>query len=234
MRRNVFGADLVGDVLMPLLGGLAGFMAARAGGNFLAQRDIISSDPRVGKTIAAAAGVPLVFLLRKQPAIARNSGAIVLGLGLAASEAWLRDMPLLGGSPAAAALTEDLPTETILEAMTAEEIVNGNGNGEPAPSEDGDGLSSYFQVAPQAAAGLGAEDYYTAQLLGGDDPADQGAVEGSLNRMEAVSTITPTGVARVGKRWPWGRRVTETFVNRGNRGHAGGVFARNLFSGMVG
>lgn len=183
------GADIVGDVLAPVLGGLVGFVAARAAGHFLAKQDLISSDPRVGKTIAAAAGVPLVLALHKQPVIAKNTGAIILGLGLAASEAWLRDTPLLGGSPAAAALTEE-EFLTTSEAMTLEpppeatELPNGapeNGEQlvveEETLAENGDGLSSYFQVAPNATGsyfqvppttGLGASSgMFAGHIFGG-------------------------------------------------------------------
>jgi hypothetical protein len=226
------------EVIMPVLGGTAGFIAARYLGNMLAMRDMGSSDPKVGKTIAAAVGIPAVFALsRSMPGgmVAKNSGAIVLGMGLASAEAWIRDTPLLGGSPAAAAVTEPAPT-------------NGNGIEPGAPIPEADLPGEVEIVDDEGSAGIGAyfetgasglADYYTEGMLGGlgADPADQSRVERSLNRMESpspVSTIIPTGTAMRASRMPQVAAVHERFANRGDKGHAGGMFARHLFSGMMG
>jgi hypothetical protein len=234
--------DLMKSVVVPVLGGTAGFIAARYLGNMWAMKDWGSSDPKVQKTAAAALGIPLTFLLARQMGpgniVAKNSGAIVLGMGLAAAEAWLRDTPLLGGSPAAAAVTEDaiMPADTMPGAAPTEAILPGEMTVEEGETS-GDGMSAYYSTPLE---GMG-DDYYTAGMLGAADPSDQASVESALDRMEsrggdvaAVSTIIPTGMARIAPSMPQFAPVTEPFVNRGGRAHAGGMFARNLFSGMMG
>lgn len=225
------------QVVVPVLGGTAGFVAARYLGNMLAMKDIGSSDPKVAKTIAAGVGIPATFLLaRRRPGglIARNSGALVLGMGLAAAESWLRDTKLLGGSPAAAQVTgggapsgpAPLPGTAPAADMPGEQTV----------VEGGDGLSAYYSDLSGGAA-MG-DDYYTASMLGAADPADQSSVEQSMNSMEsgteAVSTVIPTDLALKAQTMPQFARVHERFANRGDKGHAGGMFARHLFSGMMG
>lgn len=229
------------QVVTPVLGGAAGFIAARYFGNMAAMKDWGTTDPKVAKTVAAAVGIPATFMLSRQMPgglVSQNSGAIVLGMGLAAAEAWLRDTPLLGGSRAAASVTEDSGNG------------NGNGNGLPGTAplvdqpgeqtvvENGDGLSAYYS-SPMGESLDG--DYYTAAMLGNADPADQASVEASLNNMEsnggnvpAVSTVIPTDTALRAPTMPQFAPVKERFINRGDRGHAGGLFARTLFSGMMG
>lgn len=236
MRRNqgfLAGVRWMPDVIVPVLGGTAGFVAARYAGNMLAMRDMGTADPKMGKTIAAAVGIPLTyFVARRMPAgmISRNSGAIVLGMGMAAAEAWLRDTPLLGGSPAAAAVLEPAPPGITPGAP----IPTADMPGEVEVVEEGGGAGSYYDLPTSALA-----DYYTEGMLGGlgADPADQARVDASLNRMESpqpVSTIIPTGTAMRASTMPQVAAVHERFANRGDRGHAGGVFARHLFSGMMG
>jgi len=231
LRRNVFGADLVKTVVVPVLGATAGFMAARYLGNMVAMEDWGTTDPKTGKLIAAAVGIPAVFAgarSMKGGMLAKNSGAIVLGMGLAAAEAYLRDTPMLGGGRAAAALTNG----------------NGNGNGvaplpgtaplDMAPGEMVDVVAPAAESAEESGDGLSA--YYSQSMLGSlGDPADQAAVEATMDRVEPVSTVIPTGWALPATNFPQVRRVTERFAgSRGDRGHAGGIYARHLFSGMMG
>lgn len=231
VRRN---PDYMREVITPVAGGAAGFVAARALGNFWAQKGWISTDPKMAKLAAAGIAIPATFLLaQRMPGniVAQNKGAIVLGMGLAAAEAFLRDTPLLGGSPAAAQVTEDTSSAPASLPGTAPLV---DQPGEQTVVEGGDGLSSYFGTA-----GLGG-DYYTAAMLGQTDPADQSAVEASLDSMErnggdiAVSTVIPTDLAMKASTMPQWAPIRERFANRGDRGHAGGMFARTLFSGMMG
>ena len=91
-----------------------------------------------------------------------------------------------------------------------------------------------------AAAGIG--EYVDQPLSGGDglsglaglgEPGDQGAVDNTMNHMESISTIVPTDLALCAPNRPQVKRVTKSFAS-GDRGYAGGTFARHLFSGMVG
>lgn len=212
------------DVVVPVLGGTAGFIAARYLGNMIAMRDMLTTDPKVGKSIAAAGGIAATFAFgRKIPIVSRNSGAIVLGMGLAAAESWIRDTPLLGGSPAAAAVPGIAPGAAIPASdMPGEVEVVGDGTS---------GFGAYYETPM-----TGLADHYTEGMLGGlgADPSDQSRVDSSMNQMEAVSTVIPTDLAMRASTMPQVASVRERFANSGDRGHAGGVFARHLFSGMMG
>lgn len=204
LARNLFGTDVVSDVAVPLLAAAGGFVAARYAGNQLAERGMISSDPRMTKLVAAGVGIPLVLVAaRSAPGgiISKNMHWLALGLGLAPAEAYLRDTPLLGGSGAAAQL---MPAPM------------------PAPSDGS---------APAATSGL--NDYYTEGMLGlNGDPADQSRVDTTMDAMESVSTVTPTDLAMRAHNMPEVAPVTEPFAS-GDRGYAGGLFSRHLFSGML-
>lgn len=203
--------DLMQSVVVPVLGGTAGFIAARTLGNFWAMKGWLSSDPRVAKSIAAGVGIPLTFFAaRTMPMIAKNSGPIVLGMGLAAAEAWIRDTPLLGGSGAAAAM---LPMEEMVP---------------PPASEAASGFGEYVSQP------LGQTDYYVGSMLGDSlTPGDQGLIDHTMNRMESISTIVPDDLALRAKTMRQVRPVSTPFAS-GDKGYAGGVFARHLFSGMMG
>lgn len=212
--RNIFGADLAKDVLVPVAGGAAGFLAARYAGNMLAMKGLGTSNPNTAKLIAAGVGIPAVFMLaRKSPGgmVAKNSGALALGMGLAVAEGYLRDTPLLGGSRVAAVLPGTAPAA-------------------PAATS---GLASYYDY-PVGRGGQALSDYYTQGMLGDEDPANQASVDSSMDTMEAVSTVDPTDLAIRASTMPQEAPVTETLANRGDRGYAGGLFSRHLFSGMMG
>jgi len=247
MKKNIFGANIAQDVLMPVLGGAAGFIAARAIGNFWAEKDILSSDPRVAKTIAAGVGIPATLFLSGKAGgmIQKNQGAIMLGMGLAASESWLRDTKLLGGGRMAAAVTPEAEMEAASSdaALPADEAPPAEGAGayyDYPTNRQGQALSAYYDYPTnrqgQALSGLSG-DYYTGAMLGSDDPADQGQVDSALDSMdtgvEAISTVVPTDLAMVAPNMPQVAPVSEHFAS-GDKGYAGGVFARHLFSGMMG
>lgn len=246
---NLFGADLTRDVVMPVLGGTAGFMAARALGHLAADKlAFVGGDLRMGKAVAALVGIPATFAAAGySPMVAKNSGPIVLGMGLAAAEAYLRNTPLLGGAPAAAAVAAAAPAASAPAAPPA------GTSGLGAYYSEGSlgtlyaaagmgtmyataGLGRGYDISHAGAPykgmlGLGQTFYATAGL--GEDPGDQAAVEGSLDEMESVSTIIPTGLALEAKNFPQVRPVDHPFAD-GDKGYAGGTFARHLFSGMMG
>lgn len=217
VRRNqgIFGADIMTAVVVPVLGGTAGFIAARYLGNMIAMRSLGTSDPKIGKTIAAVVGIPAVVALAPMnKMVSQNLGAIMLGMGMAPAEAWIRDTPLLGGSPAAAVIMPD-----------AAPVSPGT---EPLIVEGANGIGAYYETA---ASGLA--DYYNEGMLGGlgAQPGNQGHVDGAMDRMEAVSTVVPTDLAMRSPTMPQSAAVGESFTNQGDRGHAGGLFSRQLFSG---
>lgn len=198
--RNMFGAEVMQDVVVPVLGGTAGFIAARAAGNLLSRQSlpVVGGDPRAAKLAAAVVAVPLVMWIGKsQPMVSRNAGPILIGLGLAATEGYLRGTKFLPEIP------------LIAEAPPA---------------------------APPATAGVGA--YYTEGMLGaGMDVSHYGApYRGMLDDdggggpgTEAMSIVTPVDGMAVAATAPQTRPV-----HKGHHGGGGGgIFARNLFDGMM-
>lgn len=247
--RNIFGADVMRDVVTPVVGATVGFIAARYAGNMASARIPRLADPRYGKLAAAAVLIPATFAAAKMsPMVRANAGAIVLGAGLAAAESFLRNTPLLGGAPAAALLTPPAaptaPTTPGTGSYYSEGMLSGLGRGYDvshagAPYQGMLGLGSPTMYA---AAGVG--EYVEQPMSGmgdgdglagiGDlgEPGDQGAVDVAANRMEAISTITPTDLALKASVMPQVKRVSTPFA-AADKGYAGGMFARHLFSGMV-
>jgi hypothetical protein len=275
LLRNLFGADVMRDVVTPVVGGTAGFVLARYVGNMASHRIPQLADPRYGKLAAAAVLIPATFAAaRMYPGMVRqNAGAVVLGVGLATAESFLRNTPLLGGAPSAAALTPSAPAAPASPPAAGsyynEGMLSGLGRGYDlshagAPYQGMLGLGSAMQAAAGAdetlfaAAGMGDVMYATAGVGeyvnqpmgeyvneplsgGGDglsglgDPGDQGQIDGSMNRVEAISTIIPTDVAMRAQTKPQVRPVTTPFAAMSaDKGYAGGMFARHLFSGMLG
>lgn len=258
MLRNIFGANVVNDVVIPVIGGTVGFVLARYAGNMASARIPRLADPRYGKLAAAAVLIPVTFAAaRMYPGMIRaNSGAAVLGIGLAAAESFLRNTPLLGGAPVAALVAPTPAEAAAAPPDTAAAPAAGVGS---YYNEGMLGLGRGYDVghagAPyQGMLGLGATMYaaagvgeYVDQPMNGlgdsgdgisgigdlGEPGDQEAVDSSMNRMESISTITPTDVAMRAQVRPQVRRVTTPFAS-GDQGYAGGTFARHLFSGMVG
>jgi hypothetical protein len=229
---NLFGSDLMRDVVTPVLGGTAGFMAARALGHLATEKlTFVNGDLRMGKAVAALVGIPATFVLAGyNPMVAKNSGAIVLGMGLAAAEAYLRNTPLLGGAPAAAAVTAPAAPPAGTSGFGAY-YSEGSLGTMYATAGLGRGYDISHAGAPyKGMLGLGQTFYATAGL---GDPGDQSAVEGQLDEMESISTIIPTDLALRAKNFPQVRPVDHPFAE-GDKGYAGGTFARHLFSGMMG
>lgn len=266
LRPNLFGTDIVSGVAIPVIGGAVGFVAARALGNWLSMQGslpLVGGSPKWGKTAAALAGVAGVMVLgRSQPMVRQHQLALMLGMGLAASESFLRDTVLLGGAPAAAALT---PSEAVAApsdaADTANRVAEGGGSATSGLSSYytegmlglGDGVQrSIFWRERKRASVPGLHGGYDVSHAGapykgmlglGEDPANQAHVDDAMDALEngtnggthAVSTVTPTDAVRRAHDWNWNEPVTEQFTSGSDgRGGAGGLFARNLFSGMMG
>lgn len=201
--RNLFGSDVIGEVAVPVLAATGGFVAARYVGNMLAQRGTISSDPRLTKLVAAGVGIPIVF------AIGRMKPGGVLA----------RNVPALalglGLAPAEAYLRD-----TVLLGGSRAAAQLAPSGPMPAP------------VSPTP-PGTTLSDYYTEGMLRGmGDPSDQGQVDQTMDSMESISTVTPTDLAMRARMMPEVAPVSENFAS-GDRGYAGGLFARTLFSGML-
>ena len=258
VRRNPFGADLMTDVLTPVAGGTAGFVAARFLSNGIANvagiRDILDKGKEAAtaentKLAANALGILATLgLATKVDMIRRHRGALITGMGLALTDRLLRRVTgktadYLGGfgeyvsSPLGEYVNQ--PLGAYVQTPGFGEYVN-----QPL-SGMGDTL--------YAAAGA---EYATAGYAEGVDPANQSGVDGMMDVMEAaagmgdtlyaaagmgeeeqppfVSTQTPTSQAlEVDTTMPYSRPVPSGLVTPEGRGYAGGLFARNLFAGML-
>ncbi len=264
MLRNLFGADVMRDVVTPVIGGTVGFVLARYAGNMASRRISQLADPRYGKLAAAVVLIPATFAAAKMsPMVRANAGAVVLGVGLAAAESFLRNTPLLGGAPMAAVIAPSVPIVPPPAAASGfgsyyNEGMLGLGRGYDlshagAPYQGMLGVGEYVNQPMSgmgdtyAAAGIGEYVNQPMDGLGDGDgisgigdlgePGDQSAVDGSMNRMESISTITPTDVAMRALTRPQVMPVTTPFTSgpgNGDKGYAGGMFARHIFSGMVG
>lgn len=249
MLKNLFGADVMRDVVTPVTAGTVGFLLARYAGNMASARIPQLADPRYGKLAAAAVLIPATFAAaRMYPGMIRqNAGAAVLGVGLAAAESFLRNTPLLGGAPRAALIAEATPEAPTAPAATGSyynEGMLGLGRGYDL-SHAGAPYQGMLGVGDTMYAAAGIGEYVNQPMGDGDglsgigdlgEPGDQGAVDSSMNRMESISTITPTDTAMRALTRPQVRRVTTPFTSgpgNGDSGYAGGVFARHIFSGMV-
>jgi hypothetical protein len=191
----------------------------------------------MGKAVAALVGIPATFALAGySPMVAKNSGPIVLGMGLAAAEAYLRNTPLLGGAPAAAAVTAPAAPPAAPPAGTSgfgAYYSEGSLGTLYAAAGLGRGYDISHAGAPyKGMLGLGQTFYATAGL-GEPEPGDQSAVENKMDVMESVSTIIPNDLALKARNFPQISPVDHPFAD-GDKGYAGGAFARHLFSGMMG
>lgn len=204
LRRNLFGADVMNDVLVPVGAGTAGFIAARLASNGIAQigavRGMLDSGAADGSTAEntklVANGLAIVATLglaTKVPMIRRHQGAIVTGMGLALADRLLGRVT----GPAAAYLQGlgeyfEQPVSGMGEYF--EQPVSGLG----AYVRDPSSMGEYFEQpvsglgAPPmyATAGMGqAPMYATAGMGVNDDPANQMHVDHAMDVAEAAAGV---------------------------------------------
>jgi len=212
--RNLLGVSVVSDVVVPTLGAVAGYIGGRMLANALTETTlpVVGGNAMAARYVAALGGaIGTGIIGRKVDVIGRHSGAIITGMGVMAVAPVV--MPYVDGMTAHSAPTAPTaPTGTSgLSAYYSERSLRGG----------------MYDVSHAGAPYKG--------MLGLGDPADQGAVDSSIDDVEGISTVEPTDVARMAKNWDPTQGVTETMAGSpGDRGYAGGTFARNLFSGMMG
>lgn len=258
MRRNPLsallgGVDPISGIVKPVLWGAGGFVAARLAGNALSRVGAISGSLGDGWTRVlgnvAALGVALVAS-KKVSALQQNRGAIITGMGLAMVDNLLAQF----GTPWLAGVgdyyTAGMLGEYVEQPLGAYVEVPTSGMGEyveqpldgvmhrayidPSDQNSIDGLLDVAEAAAgidQAAAGID-------QAAAGIDQAAAGFGLGwagqGLPQVPSVNTIEPIGVATpITRQMPRNIPITEKFNSPGGRGYAGGIFARNLFSGMM-
>lgn len=172
LRKNIFGANLMKDVVTPVVGGTAGFVGARVMSNGIANisgiRNILDSgksaaDAQNTKIAANVLGILATLgLSTKVKVIRENQGSLITGMGLALTDRLL------------AKLTG--PTADYLSGLG--EYVN-----QPLGEYVNQPLGAYVQDPSMGE--------YVNQPLGmyneGMDPADQGGVDGLMDVMEAAA-----------------------------------------------
>lgn len=255
VRRNtglasvLGGADLMRDVVTPVIGGTVGFVAARLLSNGLANVGAVRGMLDSGADAASAANTKIAAnllgiaatlgLSTKVGIIRQNRGALVTGMGLALTDRLIQRFS--AGSSYAGYLGEYV-----------DQPMSGFGEYVDQPMS---GLGTLY-----AAAGLGSPTLYAAAgYAEGIDPANQAGVDGLMDVMEAaagvqeaaagmgttmgsgeadaqppwVSTQDPvTPALEVTGEMPFDKEITASLVTPEGKGFAGGVFARHLFAGM--
>jgi hypothetical protein len=206
LRRNIFGADVMNDVLVPVGAGTAGFVAARLASNGIAQIGAVRGMLDSGAEAAGAENTKMVAnglailatlgLATKVPMIRRHQGAIVTGMGLALADRLLGRVT----GPAAAYLQGlgeyfEQPVSGMGEYF--EQPVAGLGAYVRDPSA---GMGEYFeqpvsgmgQAPMYATAGMGQAPMYATAGMGAginDDPANQAHVDHAMDVAEAAAGV---------------------------------------------
>ncbi len=260
VRRNtgfaavLGGADLMRDVVTPVIGGTVGFVAARLLSNGLANvsqlRDMLdrgavdaagASNTKIAANLLGIAAT--LGLSTKVGIIRQNRGALVTGMGLALTDRLIQRFS--AGTTYGGYLGEyvdqpmgsfgeyvDQPMSglgTMYAAAGVGEYVEGV---DPANMAGVDGLMDVME----AAAGTGS---VMEAAAGFGDTMGSGEADASLAAMYAkrqppfVSTEMPVGGAlAITAQMPLDREIHESLVTPEGKGFAGGVFARHLFAGM--
>lgn len=187
MRRNqFFGADLMKDVVTPVAGGTAGFIAARVLSNTVANvgavRNILDSgrgaaDAENTKIVTNVVGILATLgLARRVPLIRRHQGAIVTGMGLALTDRLLGKLGGALGGSLGEYVSQPLG-EYVSQPLGAYVQDPSHGVGEYVSQPLGADLM-------YATAGMG-ETLYAAAGMG--DPANQEHVDRTMDIMEAAA-----------------------------------------------
>jgi len=265
VRRNglasiLGGADLMRDVVTPVIGGTVGFVAARLLSNGLANVSQLRGMLDSGADAAGAANTKIAAnllgiaatlgLSTKVGIIRQNRGALVTGMGLALTDRLIQrfsagtavggylgeyvDQPMSGFGEYVGQSMSGLGT--MYAAAGVGEYTNGVGEYvegvDPANMAGVDGLMDVME----AAAGTGAME----AAAGFGDTMGSGEADASLAAMYAkrqppfVSTEMPVGGALpITGQMPLDKEIHESLVTPEGKGYAGGVFARHLFAGML-
>jgi len=232
VRRNtglsgvLGGADLMRDVVTPVIGGTVGFIAARVLSNSLANVAQLRGMLDSGATDAAGAsntkiaanllGIAATLGLSTKVGIIRqNRGALVTGMGLALTDRLIQRFAASN------------PSYANYLGEYVDQPMNGFGEYVDQP------MSGLGQAAMYAAAGIGeyvdqpmsglGQTMFAAAGVGqyaeGVDPGDQENVEAMLNGMEGVEQAA-AGMGEVDARLNamWGKNrppFTSTFMPEG-------------------
>jgi len=212
VRRNtgmagmLGGADLMRDVVTPVIGGTVGFVAARLLSNGLANVAPLRNALDSGAADAAGAantkiaanllGIAATLGLSTQVDIIRqNRGALVTGMGLALTDRLIQRFS--AGSTYASYLGEyvDQPMgEYVDQPMSGLGTMYATAGVGEYVDQPMSGLGTMYATAgvgeyvDQSMSGLGTM-YAAAGYAEGVDPADQAGVDGLMDVMEAAAGV---------------------------------------------
>jgi len=212
LMRN--GSEIAKDVLMPIGVGGAGFVAARALSNLDMVKDKLGDNAKI---VTPILGVVATLALAKPLKLSTvNRNFLALGMGVVAVDAAMKKLAPGFMADRVAALPAATPSGT-------------------------SGFGTYYDVSAAGAPyqgmfGVGSVgEMYEAAAGSVDDPGIEAELLLSGAEMSAgvapTSTIEPTDVAREASNFLPIRPTQQQFAARSQ---AGGLFARNLFTGMVG
>jgi hypothetical protein len=233
LRRN---PDWMREVVVPVAGGTAGFIAARVLGNVLANQSlpVIAGNPNASKVVAAVVGIPLAsWASTKVDIVRENLGAIILGMGMAPVEGYLRNLPILGGGPMISMPSTPVATATppVTSTSQSPNAVSTSGLSDYYTAGMmglGTGMDvSHFGAPYQGMLGVGDADGAITNAENADSSATTGGPWGSV---PSVSITTPTDAMAPIHTEPYAAPMTETMSSPGGRGYAGGLFSRMLFN----
>jgi len=251
------------DVVTPVIGGTVGFVAARLLSNGLANVAQLRGMLDSGAVDAAGAantkiaanllGIAATLGLSTKVAIIRqNRGALVTGMGLALTDRliqrWSTAYPAYGGylgeyvSQPMSGFGEYVSQPMSGFGEYVSQPMSGLGatmfaaagyaeGVDPGNQANVEAMLNGMEGVEQAAAGMGEADARLQEMWGRNRPAftstemPEGvalAVTGTLPLDREIHTSMVTPEAQVG-----------TMSTPEGRGFAGGLFARNLFGGMI-
>jgi hypothetical protein len=209
LMRN--GSEIAKDVLMPIGVGGAGFVAARALSNIGMVKDKLGDNAKI---VTPILGVVATLALAKPLKLSTvNRNFLALGMGVVAVDALMKKV-------APGFMADRAPAPSGTAGFGSYYDVSAAG----APYQGMFGVGEMYE----AAAGNYDDPTVAAEFLLGDAEQKAGVLPAGV---APVSTIEPTDVAREASNFASIRPTQQQFAARSQ---AGGLFARNLFTGVTG
>jgi hypothetical protein len=225
------------QVVVPVAGGTAGFVAARVVGHLLANQSwpIVAGNPNASKVVAAVVGIPLAaWGASKVEMLRDNLGAVILGMGMAPVEGYLRGVPFMGGSPMIAMPSTPLTLPAPDATAQSPNAVSTAGLSDYYTSGMmglGTGMDiSHFGAPYQGMLGIGDPGDADAAITNAEDSDSSATSGGPWGSIPSISIVTPTDAIKRMHMEPYAAPMTERFESPGGRGYAGGLFSRMLFN----
>ena len=212
--RNLFGVSVVQSVVVPSLAAVAGYALVRATGTALAESTLpaVGGRPQVGMAVAGAA---LIFgvnpLAERFSFLQGRQNALMIGTSVG--------------------LLQTLVPDAIGQV---ERWARSSSPTSSAPTPEPQPIGSYYT---ERSLGMLVDISHAGApykgMLGLGAMPDQSAIDDRFDQAEAISTVEPTDPIQAAIAVKADRKVRERMGDTpGDRGWAGGTFARHLFSGM--